>query len=167
MHSIGDILFAFGVGGLFCSTITFFVTKHVMENKADEEAQSIIDEYNRYLEEDRPVHRAQPPAPAAEPAPQIEEKFEEKEDIVSITQKEFGTNANYATIYFYSDGTITLGDDDIITMDEVYKHVGRDAIRELSLSSESCVYIRNRKEGYDYRVEQVGYAHDYDYDETG
>ena len=172
----------FGLGALVGSVITFFVTKSLMDKEYSEREKGVENLFERKRKEleDRCAKLEEatvPETPVSEisndgtESPNEENKEEPMTqaskhiDPHVIAMDEYGeTGYDTKQVYLYSDGIITVGDDTKIDIHEAYGLLGKDNFRDLAVSEEPAIYIRNDDELTDYRVESLSY--DYYSDET-
>ena len=155
MNKTGYLFAGIGIGAVIGSAITFFITKTVVEKKCDEEINSVVAEFEAKSNETHEEPKAEEPV-KADP---------QHEDIEQITEGEYGSPVNengpYKTtsIYIYTDGVITLGDNTKIDNPQLYDKVGKDTVKLLALSTNPCCWVRNNKEETDYRLENLDYGY--------
>lgn len=161
-----SLLAGLGIGTVIGSIATFFITRHVMKSQ-----------FNAYIDEQEAFfvrklndakNSANVPAPTEEvPTTKQEDTNEMANNPASATTSdapyeiesdEYGaTGFDTKQIYMYTDGVITLGDDQKLTIDEAYEVVGKSNFRNIALSEDATIYIRNPQEGLDFRVESLSY----------
>ena len=163
----------FGLGALVGSVITFFVTKTIMDKEYNEREKGVESLFERKrkeledkcseLEQYKPVTLEETTETAE--APEEENKEESNmantvkhDEPFLIGVDDYGNNG-YDTkqIYLYTDGVITLGDDLKIDIKDAYDLLGKENLRDLAVSEEPAIYIRNDNELTDYRVESLSY----------
>jgi len=157
--NIKDLGLGIGIGAIVGSIVTFFITKHVLTKDFDTRSSDIA----RYFrdKETESKQDVQPEPSVAEPVkedvpPKEEIMTDNRTDIHLITVDDYGKNGYpIQGIYIYTDGVITLGDDQKITINEAYDILGENNFRDLAITDEPAIYIRNPITGYDYRVEQL------------
>ena len=174
-----DILIGAAIGAAVSGIVTFFVTRHVMKKQfnayMDEQeaffVRKLTDAENKASStsnnsNDIPVAKQEDANNMTEE--QTKTKVSESDAPYEIDSNEYGNN-DYATkqIYMYTDGVITLGDDQKLTIDEAYDIIGKTNFRNIALSEDATIYVRNPQEGLDFRVESLSYDYyDSDMDET-
>lgn len=175
MSNKGFII-GFGVGAAISGVVTWFITKKVIEGQYKE----YYDEQEQFFVRKLAEVEAKAPIEAPTQTPTVDISEEHKEDNMPktttretdapyiISKDEYGENGYDAKqIYMYTDGVITLGDDQKLTIDEMYDVVGKDNLRDIAINAEDNIYVRNPREGIDFRVESCSYDYyDDDMDDT-
>ena len=171
-----DIVIGAAIGAAVSGVVTFFVTRHVMKKQ-----------FNAYMDEQEAFFvRKIADVESKANSPSNDIPVAKQEDTNNMTEQQANVNAtesdapyeiesdeygnsDYGTkqIYMYTDGVITLGDDQKLTIDEAYDILGKSNFRNIALAEDATIYIRNPQEGLDFRVESLSYDYyDSDMDET-
>lgn len=160
-------------GGLIGGVTTGLIIRNSMEKEQEERSKALADHFSqerKALVDKYNTHALDK---------MVDEVFgtnkednsvvEERTEPYVITNSEYGAKEGYMTteVNIYTDGVIELGDDQKISISEAYDILGKENFKELALSDDTAIYIRNPITSTDYRVEQL--TNDYyddDVDET-
>ena len=148
-------------GGLISGITTGLIIRSSMEKEHEERSKALVDHFDqerKALVDKYNTHALDK---------MVDEVFnkdkednsvaEEHTEPYVISNSEYGTKEGYMTteVNIYTDGVIELGDDQKISISEAYDILGKENFKELALSDDTTIYVRNPVTSTDYRVEQL------------